>query len=182
MAERAPGKGGLRTTGQLGDVMRESADIAHTYARAFLARLQGPEASFFRDAALHVHVPAGAVPKDGPSAGATLVTALLSTALGRPAAASVAMTGEVTLTGRVLPVGGIKEKVIAARRAGIQTLLLPAANRRDFEELPPEVRDGVAVHFVERYEQVFALVLARPGDAALTLDDEPAADAAAAAA
>ena len=163
VSERAPGKGGMRATGQLGDVMRESADIAHTYAKGFLRRLR-PEDTFFTDAALHVHVPAGAVPKDGPSAGATLVTALLSAALGRPAAAATAMTGEVTLTGRVLPVGGIKEKTIAARRAGVRTLILPAANKRDFDELPAEVRDGVAVHFVERYDQVFDLTLAHPDD------------------
>jgi Lon-like ATP-dependent protease len=163
VSERSPGKGGLRATGQLGDVMRESADIAHTYAKAFLRRLR-PGDTFFTDAALHVHVPAGAVPKDGPSAGATLVTALLSAALGRPAAAATAMTGEVTLTGRVLPVGGIKEKTIAARRAGVRTLILPAANARDFEELPAEVREGIAVHFVERYEQVYDLTLARDGD------------------
>lgn len=163
VSERAKGKGALRATGQLGDVMRESADIAHTFARAFLRRLR-PDDTFFAEAALHVHVPAGAVPKDGPSAGATLVTALLSAALGRPAAAATAMTGEVTLTGRVLPVGGIKEKTIAARRAGVRTLILPAANARDFEELPAEVREGVTVHFVERYEQVFDLVLARDDD------------------
>ena len=163
VSERAAGKGSLRATGQLGDVMRESADIALTYARGFLRRLR-PGDTFFADAALHVHVPAGAVPKDGPSAGATLVTALLSAALGRPAAAATAMTGEVTLTGRVLPVGGIKEKTIAARRSGVRTLILPAANKRDFDELPAEVRDGVAVHFVERYDQVFDLTLARPDD------------------
>ncbi len=170
VAERAPGKGSLRATGQLGDVMRESSEIAHTYARAFLARLR-PGDAFFDEARLHVHVPAGAVPKDGPSAGATLVTALLSRALRRPARAAVAMTGEVTLTGRVLPVGGIKEKTIAARRAGVRTLILPAANRRDYDELPADVREGLQTHFVERYDDVFALVLARPDDPPLRAED-----------
>jgi hypothetical protein len=99
----------------LGDVMRESATIAHTYARAFLAA-KDPDNRFFSDTALHVHVPAGATPKDGPSAGCTIITALLSLALGRPAAPDLAMTGEVTLTGRVLPIGGVKEKLLAARR------------------------------------------------------------------
>jgi Lon-like ATP-dependent protease len=171
VAERGPGKGGLRATGQLGDVMRESSEIAHTYARAFLARLR-PGDTFFDEARLHVHVPAGATPKDGPSAGATLVTALLSRALGRPARAAAAMTGEVTLTGRVLPVGGIKEKTIAARRAGVATLLLPAGNRRDYEELPADVRAGMTAHFVERYEDVFALMLAQPSDAPLRPEEE----------
>lgn len=163
VVERATGKGALKTTGQLGDVMRESADIAHTFARGFLQHLR-PGDPFFDDCRLHVHVPAGATPKDGPSAGCTLITALLSAALDRPAKAAMAMTGEVTLTGRVLPVGGIKEKTIAARRVGMRTIILPGANRKDFEELPAEVKAGMEAHFVEHYSQVFQIALARPGD------------------
>jgi len=158
VSERGPGKGALRCTGQLGDVMKESADIAHTFARGFLARMR-PGDSFFEECRLHVHVPAGATPKDGPSAGATLVTALLSLALGVAAKPHLAMTGEVTLTGRILPVGGIKEKTIAARRSGIRTLMLPAANRRDFEELPADIRAGLDVHFVDTFDEVFAVAL-----------------------
>jgi Lon-like ATP-dependent protease len=110
------GSGGrLITTGQLGDVMRESASIAHTYARSFLHTKQ-PGSGFFDKTSVHVHVPAGATPKDGPSAGCTIITALLSLALGRPVAAGLAMTGEVSLTGKVLPIGGVKEKLLAARR------------------------------------------------------------------
>lgn len=158
VSERGPGKGALRCTGQLGEVMKESADIAHTYARGFLARLR-PGDAFFEDSRLHVHVPAGATPKDGPSAGATLVTALLSLALGVAAKPHLAMTGEVTLTGRILPVGGIKEKTIAARRSGIRTLVLPAANQRDYEALPTQVREGLDVHFVDTFQQVFDIAL-----------------------
>ena len=154
--ERGAGKGALRCTGQLGDVMKESAEIAHTNARAALRALE-PGNAFFDDSRLHVHVPSGATPKDGPSAGCTLVTAMLSRALERRVRPHLAMSGEVTLTGRVLPVGGVKEKTIAARRSGIQTLLLPAGNRRDFEEVAEEVRRGLSVHYVESYEEVFKL-------------------------
>ena len=156
--ETGPGKAGLKATGQLGDVMKESAEIAHTFARGFLLRM-APGNKFLEDTRLHVHVPAGATPKDGPSAGCTLVTALLSAAMGVPVRPKLAMTGEVTLTGRVLPVGGIKEKAIAAKRAGVTDIILPAANRRDFEEVPPEVKEGVTVHYVDTYEQVFQLAL-----------------------
>lgn len=109
------GKGSLMTTGQLGEVMRESATIAHTYARKYLSKVQ-PTNRFFDNSALHVHIPAGATPKDGPSAGCTIITALLSLAFGKPVRPDLAMTGEVTLTGRVLPIGGVKEKLLAARR------------------------------------------------------------------
>ena len=132
---RGGGGGGMVTTGQLGDVMRESAAIAHTFARAFLAEKDPSKGSFFADNTVHVHVPAGATPKDGPSAGCTIVTALLSLALGRAAAPDLAMTGEVTLTGRVLPVGGIKEKLLAARRSGVRTVIFPEGNRRDYDEV-----------------------------------------------
>jgi len=175
----ARGGGSLVTTGQLGDVMRESASIAHTYARRFLAaraaeaeagkQQQGaaagnsnaddlPDAAAFLDRAqVHVHVPAGATPKDGPSAGCTIITALLSLALDVPVRRALAMTGEVTLTGRVLPVGGIKEKALAARRAGVRALVMPDGNRRDWEELPQDLREGFDPHFVRTYEEVFEL-------------------------
>jgi Lon-like ATP-dependent protease len=156
--ETGAGKAGLKATGQLGDVMKESAEIAHTFARGFLLR-RDPGNSFLEDTRLHVHVPAGATPKDGPSAGCTLVTALLSAALGTAVKPHLAMTGEVTLTGRVLPVGGIKEKAIAAKRAGVQDIILPAANKRDFEEVPAEVQAGMRVHYVDTYQQVFDIAL-----------------------
>ena len=153
------GKGGLRTTGQLGDVMQESAVIAHSFARGFFrdrAPPDGFDPAFFEDSLLHVHVPAGSTPKDGPSAGCTIVTALLSLASKRPVRENLAMTGEVTLTGRVLPVGGIKEKVIAARRSGVTTLVLPEGNRADFSEVADEAKEGLEVHFAETYDQVFS--------------------------
>lgn len=137
--ERGEGKGSLRTTGQLGDVMKESAAIAHTYARRVL-QARG-DAAFFEQSALHVHVPAGATPKDGPSAGCAIATALLSLALARPVRPDLAMTGEVTLTGKVLPIGGVKEKTLAAKRSGVRHILFPEGNRRDWEELA-EVREG----------------------------------------
>ena len=171
VAERGAGKGALKCTGQLGEVMKESADIAHTFARGYLGRLR-PGDPFFEEARIHVHVPAGATPKDGPSAGATLVTALLSLALGVPAQPHLAMTGEVTLTGRILPVGGIKEKTIAARRSGVRTLILPSANRRDYEEVPAEVRKGLEVHFVDCFEEVAQVAF---GAEKLSFSSEPAA-------
>ena len=112
---------------------------------------------FLARESIHLHVPEGATPKDGPSAGVTMTTALLSLAMGRGVRPDVAMTGEVSLTGKVLPVGGIKEKTIAARRAGITCLVLPAANRRDFEELPEYLREGLEVHFAASYDDVFAV-------------------------
>lgn len=155
VSERGEGKGRLRTTGQLGDVMQESASIALTYARAHLSRID-PDNTFFSESALHLHVPAGATPKDGPSAGCTMVTAMLSLALGHPVQPTIAMTGEVTLTGRVLPIGGVKEKTIAARRAGATTLFFPAANKTDFDELAADIKEGLDVHFVETYDDIFS--------------------------
>lgn len=154
--EKGEGKGGLRATGQLGDVMKESATIAHTYARKFLEQLQ-PDSAFFADHALHVHVPAGSTPKDGPSAGCTLVTALLSLALDQAVTPDLAMTGEVTLTGKILPIGGVKEKALAAKRSGIRHIVLPEGNRRDWDELGEEVREGLDPHFVEEYRQIYEL-------------------------
>ncbi|XP_061681769.1 lon protease homolog, mitochondrial [Syngnathoides biaculeatus] len=151
------GEGSLELTGQLGEVMKESAKIASTFARAFLMQ-QEPENDFLINSHLHLHVPEGATPKDGPSAGCTIVTALLSLATGRPVRPDVAMTGEVSLTGKILPVGGIKEKTIAARRAGVTCIILPAENRKDFSDLPDYITEGLEVHFVNHYGQIYPVV------------------------
>jgi len=158
-ADTGEGKGGLQSTGQLGEVMKESTQIAYSFGKAFLRRLGSSEreVSFFDNNALHLHVPAGGTPKDGPSAGCTMITALLSLATGRSVRPGLAMTGEVTLTGRVLPVGGIKEKAIAAKRTGIDTIIFPYANKEEFDELLHEVKRGIDVHFVSEFEDVFRL-------------------------
>ncbi len=144
---------GLKLTGQLGDVMKESAEIAYSYIMSQSKHFK-IETDFFEKSFIHLHVPAGATPKDGPSAGITMATALLSLAKNQICEKKLAMTGELTLTGQVLPVGGIREKVIAARRVKIYELILPQANKRDFEELPDYVREGVKVHFVKKYPEV----------------------------
>ncbi|XP_078438637.1 lon protease homolog, mitochondrial-like [Wolffia australiana] len=154
--EQGEGKGGLHLTGQLGDVMKESAQIAHTLARAILLE-KDPDSTFFANTKLHLHVPAGSTPKDGPSAGCTMITSMLSLALQKPVKKDLAMTGEVTLTGRILPIGGVKEKTIAARRSGVKTIIFPSANRRDFDELSQNVKEGLNVHFVDTYDQIFDL-------------------------
>ncbi|KAK9070958.1 hypothetical protein SSX86_009526 [Deinandra increscens subsp. villosa] len=154
--EQGEGKGALHLTGQLGDVMKESAQIAHTVARAILAA-KGHENPFFANSKVHLHVPAGATPKDGPSAGCTMITSLLSLATNKHVKKDLAMTGEVTLTGRVLPIGGVKEKTIAARRSGVKTIIFPLANKRDFDELAPNVKEGLDVHFVDDYNQIYDL-------------------------
>lgn len=136
--------------------MKESARIAYTFARAFLME-QDPENDFLVTSHIHLHVPEGATPKDGPSAGCTIVTALLSLALGQPVLQNLAMTGEVSLTGKVLPVGGIKEKTIAAKRAGVTCIILPAENRKDFSDLAPFITEGLEVHFVEHYRDIFRI-------------------------
>ena len=148
------GKGGLSTTGKLGDVMSESSKIAHTFARRKIREMD-KENEFFEKNELHLHVPEGATPKDGPSAGVTMVTSMLSLATNKVVPPNLAMTGEITLTGMVLPVGGIKEKVIAARRSNVNRLVLPHANRKDFEELPDYLKDGLSVKFARRYDDVF---------------------------
>jgi ATP-dependent Lon protease len=148
---------GFKLTGQLGDVMKESAEIAYGYVVAH-AKAFGIDPEVFEKGFIHLHVPAGATPKDGPSAGITMATALVSLGRKQKLARRVAMTGELTLTGEVFPVGGIREKVIAARRAGIRELILPADNRGDFEEVPDYVRQGIEVHFVSHYREVFALL------------------------
>ncbi len=148
---------GFKLTGRLGDVMRESADIAYSYVISHL-KDYGGDPDFFDTSMVHLHVPEGATPKDGPSAGITIATALISLARKERIKRPLAMTGELTLTGQVLPVGGIREKVIAARRAKIMELILPHANRRDFEELPDYLSDGINVHFARSYRDVFETV------------------------
>ncbi|KAF3454122.1 hypothetical protein FNV43_RR04569 [Rhamnella rubrinervis] len=154
--EQGEGKGALHLTGQLGDVMKESAQIAHTVSRAILLDKQ-PDDPFFANSKLHLHVPAGSTPKDGPSAGCTMITSMLSLAMKKPVKKDLAMTGEVTLTGRILPIGGVKEKTIAARRSGVKTIIFPSANRRDFDELAANVKEGLDVHFVDNYSHIYNL-------------------------
>ena len=154
----------LILTGQLGDVMKESARAALTYAATHAAKLRIPDAQL-GSIEVHVHVPAGAIPKDGPSAGVTMSTALVSAMSGRPVRRDVAMTGEITLRGRVLPIGGLKEKVLGAHRAGITTIILPKDNEADLEDIPDEVRSQLTFHCVETLDQLFAIALV-PGSTA----------------
>jgi len=154
-------KGGFKQTGQLGNVMVESSEIAYTFARSRLDK--NPECrEFFAKNFIHLHVPAGATPKDGPSAGITMAVALCSLATNQPMKKWFAMTGELSLTGRVMPIGGVKEKTLAVQRAGIADMILPEGNRRDFEELPPALRKGLRPHFVSTFEEAARLVFARP--------------------
>jgi ATP-dependent Lon protease len=157
-ALKMPGKGQLKLTGQLGDVMKESAEAAFSYLRANAGRY-GVTTADLDQSDYHLHVPAGAIPKDGPSAGVTMATALLSATLGRPADNTVAMTGELTLTGQVLPIGGLKEKILAARRAGIATVVLPVRNRADLADVPEDVRSALKLVTVECVDEVFATAL-----------------------
>jgi ATP-dependent Lon protease len=150
---RMAGQKGLTLTGSLGDVMKESAQAALSYIRSRAERI-GIAADFFEKSDIHVHVPAGAIPKDGPSAGVTIAASLASLLTGRPVRNDVAMTGEITLRGKVLPVGGIKEKVLAARRAGITTVILPRRNESDLEDIPPEVRSEMETIFVDTVDEV----------------------------
>ena len=152
------GKGGLVLTGQLGDVMKESARIALTYVQSHAPQL-GIDERTFDSREFHVHVPAGAIPKDGPSAGVTMVTALASLLTGRPVKSSVGMTGEVTLQGRVLPIGGLKQKVLAAHAAGLTTVILPKRNEPDLDEVPRDVREHMQFHPVSSVDEVLALAL-----------------------
>ncbi|HEU4614612.1 MAG TPA: S16 family serine protease, partial [Kofleriaceae bacterium] len=157
--EAAPmrGKGDLILTGQLGDVMKESARAAWTFARAHADWLAIDEHVFDRD--IHVHVPAGAIPKDGPSAGIAMATAIVSALSGRPARHDVAMTGEITLSGRVLPIGGLKEKILGAVRAGISQFVIPLGNEADLEDLPAEVRERIQVMPVATLAEALAITL-----------------------
>jgi ATP-dependent Lon protease len=147
---------GFKQTGQLGNVMVESSDIAYSYAMAHLEQIGAP-ADFFDTHFVHLHVPAGATPKDGPSAGITMATALASMVTGKPVRRKLGMTGELTLTGRVLPIGGLKEKTIAARRVGLESLIFPEGNRKDYEELPDYLKEGLSVHFVREFDDVYRL-------------------------
>jgi ATP-dependent Lon protease len=166
-ASMVPGHGNLTLTGQLGEVMQESARAALTYARS-RAEALGVDPQFFDKVDLHVHVPAGAVPKDGPSAGVTMATAITSAMTKRAVNKDVAMTGEITLRGRVLPVGGIKEKVLAAHRAGVKTVCLPRENAKDLDELPPEVRESIRFVPVDHVDEVLNEAL-RP----MVLEEKP---------
>jgi ATP-dependent Lon protease len=158
---RMNGQKGLTLTGSLGDVMKESAQAALSYIRSRADKL-GIAADFFEKSDIHVHVPAGAIPKDGPSAGVTIAASLASLLSGRPVRPELAMTGEITLRGKVLPVGGIKEKVLAARRAGIKTIILPRRNETDLEDIPPEVLKEMEMIFVDTVDEVLAHALCRP--------------------
>ena len=153
-----PGKGEMALTGQLGDVMKESAKAGITYIRS-IAGQYGVEKEYFEKHDFHIHIPEGAAPKDGPSAGITMATALLSAITEKPVKASVAMTGEITLRGRVLPIGGLKEKILAAKNAGIKTVLVPKKNEKDIEEISAEIKRGIEIVFVETMEQVLAQAL-----------------------
>jgi len=158
-ASRMQGKGGLTITGQIGDVMKESMQAALTWVRSNAAKL-GLNGDITRDSDLHIHVPAGAIPKDGPSAGVTMVTALVSLLTDTPVRPLTAMTGEITLSGNVLPVGGIKEKFLAAKRAGVRDVILPIDVKTNVEEdLTKEQREGVIIHYVSTIESVLAVVL-----------------------
>ena len=148
-----PGKGGMRMTGQLGDVMKESAEAAFSWVRSHSAEL-GLDPEFYQTIDVHIHVPEGAVPKDGPSAGVTMTTALVSALTRKPVRQNVAMTGEITLRGRVLPIGGLKEKTLAAYRAGINTLIIPEENRKDLEKIPDYVLDKFKIIPVKEIQQV----------------------------
>jgi ATP-dependent Lon protease len=155
-----PGKGTLQLTGKLGDVMKESAEAAFSYVRAHSADL-GLADDFYQKLDIHIHVPEGAVPKDGPSAGVTMTTALVSVLTGIPVRNDVAMTGEITLRGRVLPIGGLKEKTLAAYRAGITTLIIPTENKKDLEEIPAYVLEQFTICCVEQISEVLEKALVR---------------------
>ncbi|HTQ79567.1 MAG TPA: endopeptidase La, partial [Thermoanaerobaculia bacterium] len=160
-----PGKGHLLLTGQLGDVMKESAQAALSYARAY-AGSHGLVEDYFAKNDIHVHVPAGSIPKDGPSAGITIGTAILSVLTGRAINRRVAMTGEITLRGDILPIGGLKEKVLAAKLAGIHTVIVPKLNRRDLIEIPEAIKKDLTFHFVEHMDEVLKIALVEPDGSA----------------
>ena len=152
------GKGTLKLTGQLGDVMKESAEAAFSWVRAHSEEL-GLQKDFYQGIDIHIHVPEGAVPKDGPSAGVTMTTALVSALTGKPVRQDVAMTGEVTLRGRVLPIGGLKEKTLAAYRAGMRTLVIPEENRKDLEKIPEHVLAQFRIVEVKDVKEVLKTAL-----------------------
>lgn len=148
--------GALQTTGHLGEVMTESTNIAMSFARSFLTKV-APGNDFFDTSNVHMHVPHGGTPKEGPSAGCAMVTSLISLALNQPVQHDLAMTGEVTLTGKVLRIGGVREKTMAARRSGATHIVFPAENFADFQDLPEYIREGVTAHFVSDYSEIFAI-------------------------
>jgi len=154
------GTGKLVLTGRLGEVMKESAQAALSYARSY--EIADLPHDFFSTHDLHVHVPAGSIPKDGPSAGITIATAIISVLTGKPVHRRIAMTGEITLRGDIMPIGGLKEKILAARSAGIEMILVPHLNQRNFSEIPAEVTGNLKFHFVEHMDAVLAFALADP--------------------
>jgi ATP-dependent Lon protease len=164
-AQAYPGTGKLTITGQLGEVMQESAQAAVSWVRSHSAELGLPD-DWFAEHDVHIHVPAGAVPKDGPSAGVTMATAIASLVRGTPVADDVGMTGELTLTGQVLPIGGVREKALAAQRAGLKRVILPAENEPDLEELPAETRDELRFTLADSIEDVFAVAFSTNGGSA----------------
>jgi ATP-dependent Lon protease len=173
-ALRMSGQGRLTVTGQLGDVMRESVDAAYSYVRSRAKQLEIDD-SVFRESDLHIHLPAGAIPKDGPSAGITLTLAIASALSGRPVRRDLAMTGEVTLRGKVLEIGGVKEKVLAAYRSGLREVIMPKANEKDLRDIPDEVKSHMTFRFVERMDDVLriALLPAVPDELVDTVQPEP---------
>jgi len=177
-ANRYAGSGKLMLTGQQGDVMKESAQTALSLIKARADAL-GIDPAVFSGDDIHVHLPAGAIPKDGPSAGVAMYNALVSLVTGRCVREDVAMTGEITLRGLVLPVGGIKEKVLAARRAGIHTVLLPARNRKDYADIPESARQGMTFHWLEHVSEATPITL-RDAEAEAEAEPAPASESASA--
>ena len=173
-----PGKGKLTITGQLGDVMKESAEAAMSYVRSRAQEL-GFRTDFYQGIDVHLHVPEGAIPKDGPSAGITMATSLVSALTRMPVRHDTAMTGEITLRGRVLPIGGLKEKLVAARRAGIAHVIIPDGNARELTEIPDDIKDGLTFHPVKTMDEVLSFALRGERAAAAALGAGAAAIAAA---
>jgi ATP-dependent Lon protease len=158
-ATKMPGSKGFTLTGQLGDVMKESAQAALSYVRSKAEEL-GVSGDFFEEIDIHLHVPAGSIPKDGPSAGVTMATALASLLLKKPVRSDVGMTGEITLRGQVLPVGGVKEKILAAHRVGLKTVILPQRNEPDLDDVPKDVKEEMKFILADQMDQVFRAALA----------------------
>ena len=173
-ATKMPGKGKLTLTGQLGEVMKESVAAALSFVRSRATELGLEDGKFLENVDLHIHVPAGATPKDGPSAGITMYTALVSLLTGVPVRADVAMTGEITLRGNVLQIGGVKEKLLAAHRAGIKRAIIPERNLKDLIDVPEEVRKEIEIFAVKRMDEVLALALQDPPQSILNLSEAAA--------